>query len=77
MRILRLALFAIIACSGSVRAADQIVGPWNLTALKSHVPPMKWVRQDQPIQSLNYAAEKHQGHDTEVFAFYASRSRSA
>jgi hypothetical protein len=33
---------------------------------------MKWVRQDQPIHSLTYAGEKYQGHDTEVFAFYAS-----
>jgi hypothetical protein len=48
------------------------VGPWDLDALKSNVPAMKWVRQDQPIQSLTYAGEKYQGHDTEVFAFYAS-----
>ncbi|MCB1275321.1 PhoPQ-activated protein PqaA family protein [Prosthecobacter sp.] len=48
------------------------VGPWDLDALKSTVPAMKWVRQDQPIQSLTYAGEKYQGHDTEVFAFYAS-----
>jgi dienelactone hydrolase len=33
---------------------------------------MKWLRQDQPIHSLTYAGEKYQGHDTEVFAFYAS-----
>lgn len=48
------------------------VGPWDLDALKSNVPAMKWVRQDQPIHSLTYAGEKYQGHDTEVFAFYAS-----
>ncbi len=48
------------------------VGPWDLDALKNNVPAMKWVRQDQPIQSLTYAGEKYQGHDTEVFAFYAS-----
>ena len=33
---------------------------------------MKWVRQDQPIQSLTYAGEKYQSQETEVFAFYAS-----
>ena len=33
---------------------------------------MKWVRQDQPVRSLTYAGEKYQGHETEVFAFYAS-----
>ncbi len=33
---------------------------------------MKWLRQDQPIHSLTYAGEKYQGHDTDVFAFYAS-----
>ncbi|MFO1483772.1 MAG: PhoPQ-activated protein PqaA family protein [Verrucomicrobiaceae bacterium] len=48
------------------------VGPWDLDALKSNVPAMKWARQDQPIQSLTYAGEKYQGHGTEVFAFYAS-----
>lgn len=48
------------------------VGPWDLDALKSKVPAMKWVRQDQPIHSLTYAGEKYQGKDTEVFAFYAS-----
>jgi dienelactone hydrolase len=52
-------------------SAEQ-VGPWNLDALKSNVPAMKWLRQDQPIHSLTYAGEKYQGHDTEVFAFYAS-----
>src|SRR4051812_4761108 len=51
---------------------DQIVGPWNLTALKNHVPAMKWLRQDQPVHSLLYAGETYQGHPTEVFAFYAS-----
>ncbi|MDP1586404.1 MAG: PhoPQ-activated protein PqaA family protein [Prosthecobacter sp.] len=52
-------------------SAEQ-VGPWNLDALKSTVPAMQWVRQDQSIHSLTYAGEKYQGHDTEVFAFYAS-----
>jgi dienelactone hydrolase len=52
-------------------SAEQ-VGPWNLDALKNNVPAMKWLRQDQPIHSLTYAGEKYQGHDTEVFAFYAS-----
>jgi dienelactone hydrolase len=33
---------------------------------------MKWLRRDQPVHSLTYAGEKYQGHDTEVFAFYAS-----
>ena len=51
--------------------AEQ-VGPWNLTALKENVPAMKWLRRDQPVHSLTYAGEKYQGHDTEVFAFYAS-----
>ncbi len=48
------------------------VGPWNLTALKDNVPAMKWLRRDQTVHSLTYAGEKYQGHDTEVFAFYAS-----
>lgn len=62
-------VFLFALCSSL--SAEQ-VGPWNLDALKSKVPAMKWVRQDQPIHSLTYAGEKYQGHDTEVFAFYAS-----
>jgi dienelactone hydrolase len=64
------AVITLSALSPSL-SAEQ-VGPWNLDALKSTVPAMKWVRQDQPIHSLTYAGEKYQGHDTEVFAFYAS-----
>ena len=48
------------------------VGTWDIDALKKNVPAMKWVRQDQPIHSLTYKGEKYQGHDTDVFAFYAS-----
>jgi dienelactone hydrolase len=56
----------------SSQARAEQVGPWNLDALKSQVPAMHWVKQDAPIQSLTYAGEKYEGHDTEVFAFYAS-----
>jgi len=56
---------------GAPLAAEK-VGPWDLDALKSQVPAMTWLRQDQPIHSLTYAGEKWLGKDTEVFAFYAS-----
>ncbi len=66
-------LAAVITLSAfSPSLSAEQVGPWNLDALKSNVPAMKWLRQDQPIHSLTYAGEKYQGHDTEVFAFYAS-----
>ena len=68
---MRFSLFITAACLAISLHAEK-VGPWDLDALKNNVPAMKWVRQDQPIQSLTYAGEKHQGHDTEVFAFYAS-----
>lgn len=61
---------SLLAISPSLFA--ESVGPWDLDALKNNVPAMKWVRQDQPIHSLTYAGEKYQGHDTEVFAFFAS-----
>lgn len=63
-------LSALTLLSGQL-AAEQ-VGPWNLDVLKSTVPQMKWLRQDQPVHSLTYAGEKYKGRDTEVFAFYAS-----
>ena len=68
---MRFSLFTAALLLSPVLHAEQ-VGPWDLDALKNNVPTMKWVRQDQPIQSLTYSREKYQGHDTEVFAFYAS-----
>ena len=68
---MRFSLFTAALLLSPVLHAEQ-VGPWDLDALKNNVPTMKWVRQDQPIQSLTYSGEKYQGHDTEVFAFYAS-----
>jgi len=64
--------FALFFLFAVVPVLAEQVGPWDLDALKSTVPAMKWVRQDQPVHSLTYAGEKYQGHDTEVFAFYAS-----
>lgn len=63
-------LILILACCTPVAA--EKVGPWDLDALKSNVPSMKWMRQDQPVHSLLYAGEVYEGHPTEVFAFYAS-----
>jgi dienelactone hydrolase len=56
----------------SLHAVAEKVGPWDLDALKKTVPPMKWLREDQPVRSLLYAGEVFQGKPTEVFAFYAS-----
>lgn len=68
---MRFSLFTAATLLTTSLHAEQ-VGPWDIDALKNNVPAMKWVRQDQPIQSLTYAGEKYQGKDTEVFAFYAS-----
>jgi dienelactone hydrolase len=72
-RLLALMKFSLFLLLSTSLFAEQ-VGPWNLDALKSQVPAMKWVRQDLPVHSLTYAGEKYQGHETEVFAFYASPS---
>jgi dienelactone hydrolase len=72
MNLPRFLLLVAVVFTGNLRAADEIVGPWNLTALKSQVPAMNWVRRDQPVHSLTYAGEAFQGRATEVFAFYAS-----
>lgn len=53
-------------------SGETQVGPWNVTALQTIVPEVKWIRQDQPVHSLTYAGEMFQGRPTEVFAFYAS-----
>ncbi len=52
-------------------SAEQ-VGPWDLDALKTHVPAMAWVQQDKPVHALTYEGEVYKGHPTKVFAFYAS-----
>ena len=52
--------------------ADETIGPWNLTALKTKLPAMHWLKQDGPVNSLIYTGEVYQGHPTDVFAFYAS-----
>ncbi|HBJ38636.1 MAG TPA: acylamino acid-releasing protein [Planctomycetaceae bacterium] len=44
---------------------------WNLANLK-RAPQMRWQSQDGPVHSLLYAGEPFDGHETEVFAFYAS-----
>jgi dienelactone hydrolase len=55
----------------TTKNGGEIVGPWNLTALKQR-PAMRWVSQQGPVHSLLYAGEQFDGHDTEVFAYYAS-----
>ena len=64
-------LLALFTLAVSVLAADTQVGPWNLAELKK-TPAMRWNDQTGPVHSLFYAGEKYQGHETEVFAFYAS-----
>lgn len=65
-------LLPLLVAAFTMAHADDIVGPWNLTKLKSSVPAMKWVDQSHPVHALTYAGEKYLGKDTEVFAFYAS-----
>jgi dienelactone hydrolase len=65
-------LLPLLVSAFTIAHADDIVGPWNLTKLKSTVPAMKWVDQSHPVHELTYAGEKYLGKDTEVFAFYAS-----
>jgi len=45
--------------------------PWSLEKLQSP-PKMKWLDETSRIRSLTYRNEKFQGHDTDVFAFYAT-----
>lgn len=64
-----LAMFTIFgfASAGCCRAA----GPWHLQSLQTP-PKMTWLDDTSPIRSLVYSNEPFQGHDTEVFAFYAT-----
>lgn len=69
---MKLVLALLVAIGATTLHADDIVGPWNLTALKRDVPAMRWEKRDGPIHSLLYAGENYRGKPTEVFAFYAS-----
>ncbi|HEY2411278.1 MAG TPA: PhoPQ-activated protein PqaA family protein [Pirellulaceae bacterium] len=67
-------LFLLSAiCVGRVSRAGEpeIIGAWSLTELKK-APPLQWLSQEGAVHSLLYTGEKFQGHDTDVFAFYAS-----
>ncbi len=69
---LALLLFAAASLNAQQpQPAAEVVGPWNLTELKQP-PKMRWITQSGAVHSLLYTSEKFQGHDTEVFAFYAS-----
>jgi dienelactone hydrolase len=72
MKLTLLLSCALVLAVAAPLLADDVVGPWNLTALKGNVPAMKWLRQDQPVHSLMYAGEVYKGHPTQVFAYYAS-----
>jgi len=65
-------VLSVVALSIPATVSAELVGPWDLTALKTTVPSMQWVAQAGPVHSLLYAGEKVQGKPTEVFAFYAS-----
>ncbi|MBL9114689.1 MAG: prolyl oligopeptidase family serine peptidase [Verrucomicrobiaceae bacterium] len=70
---MKLAVFSVFIVPAITAFAEK-VGPWDIDALKSQVPAMKWVSQDKPVHSLLYAGELYKGQPTEVFAFYASPS---
>lgn len=53
--------------------AESPLERWDFKALSSP-PKMRWESQEGPIHSLIYTGEPYQGHETEVFAFYASPS---
>ncbi len=55
------------------RDAAPTEGPklWDLDTLKQ-APKMQWLDRNGPVHSLLYRGERYEGHDTDVFAFYAS-----
>ena len=57
--------------SSESQSKPETIGPWNLTELKK-TPEFRWIFQIGPVHSLQFKSEKYQGHETEVFAFYAS-----
>ncbi len=66
----RLLLPALLLVT-ALASCEKKIGPWNLTEL-GKTPPMTWLDQTGAVLSLTYQGEPFQGHETEVFAFYAS-----
>eukprot|EP01031_Cornospumella_fuschlensis_P017255 gene17255-21096_t len=48
-----LPLTALLLATCLCNASAETVGPWNLDELYK-TPAMKWVKQDAPIQQLEY-----------------------
>ena len=71
------ACFVLVSISTSIVYAQSAepkteqVGPWNLAELIK-APAFHWELQKGPIHSLLYKGEPYKGHETDVFAFYAS-----
>ncbi len=61
-----------LATSLSAEVTAEVIGSWDITSLKTQVPAVSWLSQDQPIHSLVYDGEIYAGVPTKVFAFYAS-----
>lgn len=53
-------------------AADEQVGPWNVTALKNTVPEMRWLEREEPVHVRLYDGGMYRGDVTKVFAWSAS-----
>ena len=62
-------LLAVVACTEKV-AAQQIVGPWNVSKLKQ-TPLATWGKKDGLLQQVYYEGEPLQGKPTRVFAYVA------
>lgn len=62
-----------LSCSAGIAQETQktALDRWNVQELNQR-PEFHWVAQDGPIHSLLYSGEPFDGHETEVFAFYAS-----
>ena len=93
MKPVRLTAFLLLFCSimycvmlagAPAVAADAIkasaalpeTSPWDLDRL-SQAPKFQWVDESSPVRSMFYTGLPYQGHDTQVFAYYASPSTLA
>ncbi|MCA9057711.1 MAG: prolyl oligopeptidase family serine peptidase, partial [Planctomycetaceae bacterium] len=68
---LSVTLLLLFCGLSAAHGQDSAIARWDMQRL-SQAPPMRWVSQSGPVHSLLYAGEQFDGHDTEVFAFYAS-----
>ncbi len=62
---------ALLSISLLAALTAPAAGPWDVEAIASADPQVRWIDKEGPLRSLTYAGEPYKGQATRVFAYYA------